>query len=145
MQIRRLLGADPRQPADHRRDHADCDQRSADHRRVYIFAGVLVIQSLPFLSALPALPHWKGAGSTIFAFWAELQPRLVSGLASVLQLLTAAQAPVLANAIVEGAGGNGRRKTARDRAIKAISKPKRKGPLLGGPFLWVFSIKNSPG
>ncbi len=66
---------------------------------IYIFAFVLVIQSLPFLSAA-GLAALEGRRINDFAFWAELQPRLVSAWRRA-PALTAAQAPVLANAIVD--------------------------------------------
>ena len=66
---------------------------------IYIFAAVLVVQSLPFLSAA-GLAALEGRRINDFAFWAELQPRLVSAWRRA-PALTAAQAPVLANAIVE--------------------------------------------
>ena len=71
--VRRLLGADPRLAADHRRDHAGRDQPAADHRDLHlrVRAG----------GAEPAVPVGRGAGRlegrrvNDFAFWTALQPQ----------------------------------------------------------------------
>jgi len=65
---------------------------------IYIFAGVLVVQSLPFLSAA-GMAALEGSRINEFAFWADLRPRLTSMWRR--PALTAAQAPALAQAIVD--------------------------------------------
>jgi hypothetical protein len=44
-------------------------------REIYIFAGVLVIQSLPFLSAV-AIAALEGSRANDFAFWRSIEARL---------------------------------------------------------------------
>ncbi len=50
-------------------------------REIYIFAGVLVLQSLPFLAAA-GLAHWKAAGSTTSPSGPSCSRILAVGLAS---------------------------------------------------------------
>jgi len=66
---------------------------------IYIFAFVLVVQSLPFLSAA-ALAGLEGRSVNDFAFWTAAQGKLVTALR--LQPAIATQAPAtIANAIAE--------------------------------------------
>ena len=65
---------------------------------INIFAVVLLVQSLPFLAAA-ALAGLEGRAVNDFAFWTALRPRLVTALRR--RPAIAAQAPALANAIVE--------------------------------------------
>jgi len=44
-------------------------------REVYIFAGVLAVQSLPFLSAV-AMAALEGSSANDFAFWRSIEARL---------------------------------------------------------------------
>jgi hypothetical protein len=48
-------------------------------REIYIFAGVLLIQSLPFLSAV-VIAALEGSRFNDFAYWSELKPRLAGAL-----------------------------------------------------------------
>jgi exo-beta-1,3-glucanase (GH17 family)/cellulose synthase/poly-beta-1,6-N-acetylglucosamine synthase-like glycosyltransferase len=59
---------------------------------IYLFAGVLLVQSLPFLSAA-ALAGLEGRTINDFAFWASLRRKLRPAIA--------AQAPALANVMAE--------------------------------------------
>jgi cellulose synthase/poly-beta-1,6-N-acetylglucosamine synthase-like glycosyltransferase/exo-beta-1,3-glucanase (GH17 family) len=66
---------------------------------IYLFAAVLMVQSLPFLSAA-MLAGIEGRRVNEFAFWTELQPRILSALRRRPAAI-AAQAPSLASAIAE--------------------------------------------
>lgn len=66
---------------------------------IYLFAVVLVVQSLPFLSAA-LLAGIEGRRINEFAFWTGLQPRILTALRRRPATI-AAQAPAIANAIAE--------------------------------------------
>ncbi|MFZ5690528.1 MAG: glycosyltransferase [Pseudomonadota bacterium] len=66
---------------------------------IYLFAIVLVVQSLPFLSAA-AIAAIEGRRINEFAFWTGLQPKVLAALRRRPAGI-AAQAPVIANAIAE--------------------------------------------
>lgn len=66
---------------------------------IYLFAIVLVVQSLPFLSAA-AIAAIEGRRINEFAFWTGLQPKVLAALRRRPAAI-AAQAPVIANAIAE--------------------------------------------
>jgi cellulose synthase/poly-beta-1,6-N-acetylglucosamine synthase-like glycosyltransferase len=66
---------------------------------IYLFAVVLVVQSLPFLSAA-LLAAIEGRRVNDFVFWTSLQPRLLAAWRQRPATI-AAQAPVIANAIAE--------------------------------------------
>jgi exo-beta-1,3-glucanase (GH17 family)/cellulose synthase/poly-beta-1,6-N-acetylglucosamine synthase-like glycosyltransferase len=66
---------------------------------IYLFAVVLVVQSLPFLSAA-LLAAVEGRRVNEFAFWTGLQPRILTALRRRPAAI-AAQAPAIANAIAE--------------------------------------------
>jgi len=65
-------------------------------REIYIFAGVLVLQSLPFLSAV-AIAALEGSRVNDFAFWRAIEARL----GEVLPRRTAIKAPAAADKRVE--------------------------------------------
>jgi len=64
---------------------------------INLFAVVLLVQSLPFLSAA-ALAGLEGRAINDFAFWTGLQPRIAAALR---RRPIAAKAPTLANAMAE--------------------------------------------
>ena len=66
---------------------------------IYLFAFVLVVQSLPFLSGA-MLAAIEGRRINEFAFWTGLQPQLLTALRRRPAEI-AAQAPVIASAIAE--------------------------------------------
>jgi hypothetical protein len=66
---------------------------------IYLFAIVLVVQSLPFLSAA-AFAAIEGRRLNEFAFWTGLRPQVLAALRRRPAEI-AAQAPVIANAIAE--------------------------------------------
>jgi hypothetical protein len=66
---------------------------------IYLFAIVLVVQSLPFLSAA-AIAAIEGRRVNEFAFWTGLQPKVLATLRRRPAEI-AAQAPAIANAIAE--------------------------------------------
>jgi cellulose synthase/poly-beta-1,6-N-acetylglucosamine synthase-like glycosyltransferase/exo-beta-1,3-glucanase (GH17 family) len=66
---------------------------------IYLFAVVLVVQSLPFLSAA-AIAAIEGSRINEFAFWTSLQPNALAMLRRRPAGI-ASQAPVMANAIAE--------------------------------------------
>ncbi len=66
---------------------------------IYLFAFVLVVQSLPFLSGA-MLAAIEGRRINEFAFWTGLQPQLITALRRRPAEL-AAQTPVIASAIAE--------------------------------------------
>ncbi len=66
---------------------------------IYLFAVVLVVQSLPFLSGA-LLAAVEGRRINEFAFWTGLQPQVLAALRRRPSEI-AAQAPVIANAIAE--------------------------------------------
>ena len=68
--FRSVLGSRDRQPVDHRRVYAGDDQLQAGPRGSISFAFVLVVQSLPFLSAV-ALALIEGTRFNSFAFLAR--------------------------------------------------------------------------
>jgi hypothetical protein len=67
-------------------------------REIYIFAGVLVIQSLPFLSAV-AIAALEGSRANDFAFWRSIEARL----GDVLPRRPAVKAPAPADKRIETA------------------------------------------
>jgi len=66
---------------------------------IYLFAFVLVVQSLPFLSGA-MLAAIEGRRINEFAFWNELQPQMLAALRRRPAAI-AAQAPAIASAIAE--------------------------------------------
>lgn len=66
---------------------------------IYLFAIVLVVQSLPFLSAA-AIAAIEGRRVNEFAFWTGLQPKVLAALRRRPAEI-AVQSPVIANAIAE--------------------------------------------
>lgn len=71
---------------------------------LYLFAIVLVVQSLPFLSAA-LLAAIEGRRANEFAFWTALQPQVLAALRRRPAAI-AAQAPVIASAIAEVQAAN---------------------------------------
>ncbi|MGE3990129.1 glycosyltransferase, partial [Pseudorhodoplanes sp.] len=72
---------------------------------IYLFAFVLLVQSLPFLSAA-VLAAIEGRRINEFAFWTELQPRALTALRRRPAVISA-QAPAIANAIAEVQASSG--------------------------------------
>jgi cellulose synthase/poly-beta-1,6-N-acetylglucosamine synthase-like glycosyltransferase len=58
-------------------------------REVYIFAGVLAVQSLPFLSAV-AMAALEGSSANDFAFWRAIEARLASSRGAAIKVTASA-------------------------------------------------------